>query len=207
MKDKLLKYIDENFPNLHNDINIRYELGGPFKNGSDERINQVITRVITLFENLFDSEDYIYIYIQDWDIVIDPMFGNTTPNHIYQLLEKHVLAEKVLYKVDEDIDEMGKTVQITQEYNVRLLCDRLGNIPYKEILKGIAHYEQGREPSISQAVYFINVDKDIVFHMYDDRGCIVYSNSSDKLAYMYHKYNNWIVDYWRDSIDSIFNHK
>lgn len=135
------------------------------------------------------------------------MFGNTIPNYIYQLLENHVLAEKVLYITDEDIDEKGNTVQIVQEYNVRLLYDRLGRIPYKEILKGIAHYEQGREPSISQAVYFINVDKDIVFHMYDDRGCIVYSNSSGKLAYMYYKYNNWIVDYWRGSIDSIFHGK
>ncbi|SEJ88833.1 protein of unknown function [Propionispira arboris] len=207
MKDNLFKYIDENFPNLHNEINIRYELGEPFKNGSEERINQVMTRVISIFEDLFDAEDDIYIYIQDWDIINDPMFGNTTPNYIYRLLANHVLEEKVLYKVDEDIDEMGNTVQITQEYNVRLLYERLGGIPYKEILKGMAHYEQGREPSISQAVYFINLEKDILFHMYDDRGCIVYSNSSDKLAYMYHKYNNWIVNYWRDSIDSIFNGK
>ncbi|GBG58435.1 hypothetical protein SPFL3102_02157 [Sporomusaceae bacterium FL31] len=157
MINKLLEYIDENFPNLQNDINIRYELGEPSKNGSDERINQVITRVITLFEDLFDAKDYIYIYIQDWDMVIDPLFGNTTQNYIYQLLENHVLAEKVLYKADEDIDEKGNTVQIAQEYNVRLLYDRLGRTPYKEMLEGIAHYEQGRKPSISQAVYFINI--------------------------------------------------
>ena len=67
---------------------------------------------------------------------------------------------------------------------VRLLYERLTAIPYREILKGISHYEQGREPSISQNVYFINIDKDIVFHMYDDRGCIIYSNSRDKLTHI-----------------------
>ncbi len=164
-----------------------------------------MARVITLFEDLFDANDCIYIYIEDWDIVIDPMFGNTTPNYIYQLLEKHVLEEETMYKLDEDIDEMGNPIQITQEYKIRLLYDRLAIIPYKEILKGIANYEQGQQPSISQRVYFINLNKDIVFHMYDDRGCIVYSNSKDKLTHMYCKYNNWIVDYWRSSIDIIFN--
>lgn len=205
MQEKIFRYIDENFHNLHNDIHIRYELGEPFKNGSDERIAQVVTRVTTIFEDLFEPDDFIYLYIQDWDTVVDPMFGNTTPNYIYQLLEKYVLEEKVMYKPDEDIDEMGKTIQINHEYMVRLLYERLTAIPYREILKGIAHYEQGREPSISQNVYFINIDKDIVFHMYDDRGCIIYSNSRDKLTHMYLKYNSWIVDYWRKYIDSIFN--
>jgi len=38
--NKLLSYLDDNFPGLHNHINIRYELGAPFPNGSDERISQ-----------------------------------------------------------------------------------------------------------------------------------------------------------------------
>jgi len=205
MKEKLFQYIDENFRNLRNDIHIRYELGEPFKNGSDERIDQVMLRVNTIFEDLFEPEDVIYLYIEDWETGVDPMFGDTTPSYIYQLLEKHTFVEETMYKTDEDIDEMGNTIQIKHEYKVRLLYDRVALIPYKEILKGIAHYEQGREPSIRQSVYFINPKKDILFNMYDDRGCIVYSNSRDKLIYMYHKYNSWIVDYWRKYIDGIFN--
>ncbi len=182
-------------------------MGEPFKNGSDERIEQVITRVVALFEDLFDTNDNICIYIKDWEIDVDPMFGDTTPIYIYQLLAKRVLEEETMYKLDEDIDEMGNSVQITQAYKVRFLSDQLAEIPYKKIFNGIANYEQGREPSISQSIYFINLEKDILFHMYDDRGCIVYSNSKDKLINMYRKYNKWIVEYRRKSIDRMFSEK
>lgn len=40
--------------------------------------------------------------------------------------------------------------------------------------------------------------------MYDDRGCIAYSNSKEKLKPLYTKNNEWIVNYWREYIDSIF---
>ena len=50
MKEKVLKYIESDFPNLYSDLHLRFELGAPYKNGTEERINQVITRVTTLFE-------------------------------------------------------------------------------------------------------------------------------------------------------------
>jgi len=132
------------------------------------------------------------------------MFGNTTSKYLYQLVKGHALEEKTVVRVDEDLDGAGKTIQFSYEYKIGVLHDRLSAIPYKNILQGIAHYEQGREPSIGQRVYFINLDKGIMFLMYDDRGCVVYSNSRDNLMNIYHKYNDWIQDYYRKSIDEIF---
>nr|WP_260445580.1 DUF3885 domain-containing protein [Metabacillus sp. KUDC1714] len=40
--------------------------------------------------------------------------------------------------------------------------------------------------------------------MYDDRGCSILSKEVEQLVHLYQKYNNWLVDYWRDYIDSIF---
>jgi len=40
--------------------------------------------------------------------------------------------------------------------------------------------------------------------MYDDRGCIIHSNSKEYLRTLYIKYNDWIVDYWRDYFDRLF---
>lgn len=205
MKEKLFKYLNENFPHLNNDIHVRYELGEPYENGSDERINQVHYRVVSIFEDLFNLDDFIYIYIKDWEIERDIMFGNTTPEYLYQLLKGKTLEETIFYEPDEDIDEEGNDITITHEYKVKLWYGCLAEIPYKEILKGIANYEQGREPSIGQSIYFIDTKNDIVFNMYDDRGCIAFSNSPDKLRYVYNKYNKWIVDYWREQIDKIFN--
>ncbi|SMQ80918.1 protein of unknown function [Bacillus sp. OV166] len=205
MKDRIFKYIERNFPNLTSDVHLRFELGEPFENGSDERINQVVTRVTTLFEDVFHPEDYIYVYIKDWEIKEDIMFGNTTPEYLYDLLKGQNIEVETLFDLDEDYDEItGKTIEIKREYKVKLVYSQVKSITYKDILEGIGNYEQGSEPSIGQSVYFISTEKDLIFHMYDDRGCIIHSNEVKKLVHMYHKYNKWLVDYWRDYFNSIF---
>ncbi|MFJ7730222.1 DUF3885 domain-containing protein [Neobacillus sp. NPDC097160] len=205
MKDRIFKYIQRNFPNLTSDVHLRFELGEPLENGTDERINQVVTRVTTLFEEVFHPEDYIYVYIKDWGINEDIMFGNTTPEYVYELLKDHNIEVENLFEFDEDYDEIaGQTIEIKQEYNVKIVYSQVKSITYKAILEGIGNYEQGREPSIGQSVYFISTEKDLIFHMYDDRGCIIHSNEVTKLIHMYRKYNKWLVDYWRDYFNGIF---
>ena len=205
MKEKIMKYIDNNFPNLSGEVHLRFELGEPYENGTDERINQVVTRVTTLFDEVFKPDDFINIYIKDWDTTDDIMFGNTTPEYLYDLLNKQDMKEEILFELDEDEDELtGETIEIKNEYKVKFVYAQLKSIPYKEILRGIGNYEQGREPSIGQAVYFISTEKNIVFNMYDDRGCIIHANEVEKLIPLYQTYNDWLVDYWRDYFDSIF---
>ncbi|MDN3019936.1 DUF3885 domain-containing protein [Paenibacillus sp. BSR1-1] len=205
MMDRIFKYLKRNFPDLTSDVHLRFELGEPFKNGTDERIN-VVTRVSTLFEEVFHPEDYVYVYIKDWGIKEDIMFGNTTPEYVYDLLKNHNIEVRTLFEFDEDYDEnTGQTIETKHEYNVKIVYSQVKSINYNPILEGIGNYEQGREPSIVQSVYFISTEKDLIFHMYDDRGCIIHSNDVKKLVHMYHKYNNWLVDYWRDYFNGIFN--
>ena len=204
MKEKILKYVESNFPNLTSELHLRFELGEPYENGTEDRIHQVVTRVTTLFEEVFKPDDLIYVYIKDWEVTGDVMFGNTTPERLYDLLSNQNIEEKNLFDIDEEYDEeTAQTIKVKSEYKVKFLYAQLESIPYQEILEGIGNYEQGREPSIGQSVYFISTDKHIIFHMYDDRGCLIHSNA-EKLLPLYHTYNNWLVDYWRDYFDSIF---
>jgi hypothetical protein len=205
MKEKILKYIDSNFPNLTSEVHLRFELGEPYENGTNERINQVVTRVTTLFEEVFKPDDFIYVYIKDWEVNEDIMFGNTTPGYVYDLLSNLNTEEETLFDIDEDYDDItGQTIEIKNEYKVKIVYSQLKSITYKDILEGIGNYEQGREPSIGQSVYFISTEKDIIFHMYDDRGCLILSKEVEQLVHLYQKYNNWLVDYWRDYFDGIF---
>lgn len=180
------------------------DLGEPYRNGSIRRIKQVNKRVTTIFEQVFKENDDIVLYIKDWGNKEDIMFGNTTPYYIYELLNGKVFEEDTLFELDEDEDDEGNSIQIKREYQVKLLSGSISSFPYKKILEGICHYEQGEEPSIGQSVYFINRDKNIVFHMYDDRGCIIYARSKDDLKKLYIEYNHWIVDYWREYFDRLF---
>ena len=203
MNEQLIQYIEQKFPGLRHDIHLRFELGEPYDNGTDERIKQVMYRVTTLFAHVFVPNDFVYLYIEDWEEE-DPMFGNTTPNYIYDLLNGHNFEEQTMVDVEEDEDPLGNPVPFENERKLKITCSQIRRIPYQKILEGIANYEQGREPKIGQRVHFICPEKDIVFLMYDDRGCIFYSDDPEKLRSMYVKFNDWIVDYWRQSIDEIF---
>lgn len=205
IKEKIMMYIESNFPNLSSDLHLRFELGHPYKNGTEERINQVVTRVTTLFEEVFRPNDFIYLFIKDWNVTEDVMFGNNTPEYLYDLLSKQNIEEETFYDIDEYYDELtGQTIEIKNEYKVKFVYSRLKSISYKEVLEGIGNYEQGREPSIGESVYFISTEKGIIFHMYDDRGCDVFGLNKDTLVPVYHKFRKWILDYNRIEIDYAF---
>ncbi|MDQ0060011.1 DUF3885 domain-containing protein [Paenibacillus harenae] len=204
MIQKIQGYMKDKFPEYWSNINIRFELGEPYRNGSKRRINQVNKRVKTLFEELFKPTDTIYVLIKDWGSYEDPMFGNTTPEYLYELFKGITMEETTLYDIDEDEDEDGNNIEVKIEYKFKVLSGVVSSIPYKEIFEGISHYEQGREPSIGQRVFFLSQEKDILFHMYDDRGCIAHAVSKEHLSALYVKYNDWIVNYWREYFDGIF---
>ena len=52
--------------------------------------------------------------------------------------------------------------------------------------------------------YFINTSKDLIVHLYDDRGMDIISINPDNLKALYKKYNQWILDFDRERIDVIF---
>jgi hypothetical protein len=189
------------YSSVDGEVHVRYELGEPYENGTDQRILQVNYRACSIIEACFRPEDDILILINDWGDE-DPMFGNPTPNHLYGLL-----GQVGMSRCDERTVEQLQDGEIDEPpvyFKQLLVPSAFGETKYKEIIAGIANHEQGRLPSIKQQVFFISTVKDLVFYMYDDRGCIIYSDAPTKLRHLYEKFNDWLVDYWREMIDSIF---
>jgi len=201
--DDTIKYLNREFPNYCGTCHVRYELGEPFPNGSNERLNQVYERSRILFEDLFTSDDLMTTIVRDWNTGDDIMFGNTTPDYIYELMSNDRVSVEV-YDMDEDVDEAGNDVIVEIPFNLTFGSDYMYDMQYREILMAIANYEQGKEPSIGQKVYFLCKNKGILFHMYDDRGLIIHANDPELLRNLYLKYNDWIVNYWKATIDDFF---
>jgi len=44
----------------------------------------------------------------------------------------------------------------------------------------------------------------MIYHLYDDRGCDVIASNKENLRPLYEELNDWILDYDREQIDTIF---
>lgn len=179
---------------------LRFELGDPFENGTKERVNQATKRASELFESHFEKDTELYIIIYDFD---DDMFAET-PNHIYQLLKSENIQTQqfeenlsIQYFDDEDNIERikGKLTICKVEKN---------GINYKEIFNGIANTEMGFLPIIHQLVYFFQPQTKKWFWMYDDRGCLMFSEEKSDLKANLIKFDNWIVESQRSEMEKQF---
>jgi hypothetical protein len=222
--DDVIEYIIKTFPKsnlnitfeeIRSDVNIRFELNDIemfqlFRN--DKKVSdkewaeikltkkerklfqehhnqcaiQSTKRAIEIFENIFFPNDEIWLVINDFP---NEFFDQekTFKNYLYEQLENR---EKIQERTIISLDDEDKI-----EYQQKFYKGKLEEINYKNILGGIANLEMGRSPKVTQ----------VVFYMYDDRGCLVYSNNSEKIRFLYTKYNDCIVDYHRNEIDKIFN--
>jgi hypothetical protein len=188
-------------------INIRFELGDKLENGTIKRVNQATQRALQLFNDTFeDIKTPIWILIYDNEQSDNYSFEN---EHLYQQFEKDDL--KNFYNKIENqysgyfnTDKNGNEIEEMFETRVIIGKIPMSRINIGNILRGIANYEMGFEPAIGQSIFFFNPKNNTSFYMYDDRGCVIRSKKADTIKSIYHKRNNWIVDYHRATIDTFF---
>lgn len=53
-------------------------------------------------------------------------------------------------------------------------------------------------------VFFVNTTKDILFFVYDDRGCEVIARIAEKLRPLYEKHYDWVDEVDREKIEKRF---
>ncbi|MDA1805980.1 DUF3885 domain-containing protein [Bacillus cereus group sp. BY32LC] len=212
---RLNGYMLETFPNLelrpplfyNGDIGIRFKLGVNYDyNNIYENcpyLEGVYNRAITLFQFLHFKTDDMYIVVD-----VNDYADGETFKHKLNIFSKYVKEKSDLFKLqkntipyvfpEDDEDGLYKTHRFT------LKC-KVSDLKYIPMLKAICNQDMGIKPSIFHRVYFINVNKNTIFHIYDDRGCDVLATSPNTIRDMYHTYNDWILDYDRNKIDKVFN--
>ena len=179
---------------------LRFELGEPFENGTKDRVNQATKRASELFENHFEEDSELYTIIYDFG---DDMFAET-PNHIYELLKSEKIQTQQFeanlatrYFDDEDNIERIKG-------NLTICKVEKNGINYQDIFNGIANTEMGFSPTIHQLVYFFQPKTKKWFWMYDDRGCLMFSNQTKDLKLNILKFDKWIVESQREVMEKQF---
>ncbi|MGM0903464.1 MAG: DUF3885 domain-containing protein [Bacillota bacterium] len=206
-------FMDETFPKLELkpplfyswDIGIRFELGVEWKREYDYPNNPYLLgcykRANTLFEALHSPSDDIFV-------VLDVNHFDKTKNLRHKLNNFSPYVEKsLLYRLkhqmlpyifpEDDDEEKYKTHRFT------LLC-KTNELKYNPLLKAICNQDLGIRPSLFHRVYFINLNKKTIFHVYDDRGCDVLATSPETIRDLYETYYDWILDYDKPEIDKVF---
>ncbi len=210
----LEKYLEEHFENLtlrpplfYNwDVSIRFELGNPqmFGLNKEHYMEQVYYRSLELFRVLHDIEDEALV-------VTHAYFADRPKNKVKKLnLYKKYINKKepirslkleILPDIECEPDETPDPSNNMYRYWTR--C-RIGDINYIQLIKAICNHDVGIKPRIYHRVFFININKKTIFHIYDDRGCDVIASSREELMRIFEGFNDWILDYDRERINRVF---
>ena len=172
---------------------------------TDEYFQEVTKRASTIFKTAFDNSDKVFLVFMDYKYKRRKIkFSNFTFKQIDNLQKNEVSfsKEKRLYELDDKFDIRNIAV-------IKLTADRIN---HKNILTAIGHSDfPPRQPRLdnngfltSKEIYFVNIDKKLIFHMYDDRGLDLISADKEILRPIYKKHNDWILDYDRKQIDKQF---
>ena len=209
IKQEYRQFLNDHFKKLKIKANLFYNwkfgLRFNLQNGetdTEEYFEEVAKRANTIFENSFEKTDNVFLVYMDYKYKRRKIrFSNFTFNQIDNLRKTEVDYSKKsrIYEPNDKFDLRNIAV-------IKLTADRIN---YKNILTAIANSDfPPRQPSLgfltSKEVYFINIDKKLVFYMYDDRGLDLISSDKETLKAIYTKYNSWLLEYDREQIDRQF---
>ncbi|MBS4209514.1 DUF3885 domain-containing protein [Bacillus sp. FJAT-50079] len=191
---------------------IRFEISMPWIDHEDENnLQQINERSTGIFNHVFQDTDEILL-ITDIHCGVNDTFLRKRPTNVYkkyvknkELLKKlkHNLLPNVFAEDDEVYGDM-----VTHRF---VLPCKKNDMRYHQLLSAIS-YEDFPHPtrilkrnnSCSYDIYFVNVTRKLIYHLYDDRGCDVIASNKEDLRQLYVACNDWILDYDRDQIDQLF---
>lgn len=193
---KGLKIKQPLFYNWDNGLRFNLQVG---QTDTDEYFVEVVKRATTLFKAVFNPTDKVIF------ILIDFRWKRRKiriSNYCFRQI-KGLKKSEVSYSKVKGLYEPNTRTEIRNVATIKLQADRI-NI--SNILTAISHVDfPPRQPRLkflsSEEVFIINVDKRLIFNMYDDRGLDIIAKDKEILKPVYREFNEWILDYDREKIN------
>lgn len=118
----------------------------------------------------------------------------------YQIkLETH----PYVFNDEEEADE-----RVTSQYHLK--CSKQ-DLRYVTLIKAACNEDFPLKPKFRRGkgmyypdVFFINVTKNLIYFIYDDRGCEVIAADKETLRPVYEKYPEWLYEYNREDMNRLF---
>ena len=168
--------------------------------GTDPYFDTVLARTTTLFDAVFEPSDNFFLVLIDWKY------------KRRKIRKKNFVFKQIVNIDNSNIYYKKAKKQYGYKINQAVLKINKISLDYKSILTAIAYTDFSKKtPRLDshkgftdKEIYFIHIDKKIIFHMYDDRGLDIVASDIETLKPLYKTYNNWLLDYDREQIDQLF---
>ena len=169
---------------------------------SDEYFEEVVRRASKIFQTAFDDSDTIFLVYMDYKYRRRKIrLSNNVFTQIKNLDKNEISFSTVKWLYD--LDDIR---------NLALIKLKTERINYVNIFKAIWNSDfPPRQPRLdingmltSKEIYFININKKIIFNMYDDRWLDIIWANIEIIKSIYLKHNDLILEYDRVEIDNQF---
>lgn len=169
-----------------------------------EYFKEVLNRANILYNSVFSSNDEMLV------LVIDGKFTAKRNkikcnNYFFKQIQNLKRGEISYFKIKNLYNLFEQTNDY--EFNVAVIKCTAGDVNQKNIIKEIAYNDFNilNCKVENKKVLFVNLNKKIMFYMYDDRGLDIIAPNKEIIKYLYVKHKNLILEYNRKEIDNLFN--
>lgn len=209
MTIELEPYLNQAFPGLTLEpsiyhqwpIGIHFELGAGIYQLKDDgslnldRFNRVYRQALAIFNELFSESDEIFLVTNVYQHTSNRF--NKGRIKVYDRYVKNKEFKSKLQLQTVPFNDEGADDFYISRFSLK--C-RKQHIKYPLLIKAACHEDFRLKPKFGPVfnypdVFFINSTKNIIFFIYDDRGCEVIATKQETLRPLYEKYSEWIDEY------------
>lgn len=203
LKTEYLNFLEENFngldikmPLFYNwNLGLRFglqkEFTNPIKTNDKNHLIEVYHRAKSLFEFCFEQNDTIYLVAFKYKWRKQRI---NKSNYILKLIESSTQSEKMFDKVTNRYELNEKWIRLITKNNIK-------NLDINNLIIGLCNTDfPTLTPNIQEEVYLINIEKKLVFHIYDDCGLDILATNKDLLIKLYNQFDKWILEHDREKI-------
>ncbi len=191
------------------DKGLRFELSEPGARLDDKGgLKQAIHRSVTLFDEVFRDEDDLLI-VADVFTKKNYDFFEKRPLTTYRTFVK---TQEVLDQIRHELITEPRSADGDEMITHRFLqpC-RKSDLRYDLMLETKC-FEQERlpitglmkEPDSRFQLYYLNKTRNIIYHLFSERGCDIIASDIEQIRPLYEMYTEWIENDHRALIDTRF---
>jgi Domain of unknown function (DUF3885) len=175
-------------------VGIRFELDDQSHREPD--FTGIANRATSIFREAFQAEDsMVAVSLKEPVEALTPIRSGESTG-LFEFIAEHfpnstVQTESASMETEDGIATL-QWAALPSSIEVGAIFRAIGNIDF------------ARLPKITDRVFLLNVSRDVILHMYDDRGLDVIAANPTSLLALYKSHNAWILEYDRARIDAIF---